>query len=99
MGLVGFELIGIAISRRIYRSAACVQRGGGGLDAMAVSRKFGDLAVNLGAARNSGAYLNPGEWPLHPSVRPGRCCSSALPRSASLATESARRLGAVVQAA
>jgi hypothetical protein len=26
MGLVGFELIGIAISQRIYRGAACVQR-------------------------------------------------------------------------
>jgi hypothetical protein len=53
MGLVGFELIGIAISRRIYRGAACVQRGGGGLDAMVVSRKFGDLAVNLGARKDS----------------------------------------------
>jgi hypothetical protein len=52
MGLVGFELIGIAISRRIYRGAACVQRSGGGLDAMVVSRKFGDLAPNLWAARN-----------------------------------------------
>jgi hypothetical protein len=26
MGLVRFELIGIAISRRIYRYGACVQR-------------------------------------------------------------------------
>ena len=51
MELVGLELIGIAISRRIYRCAACVQRGGGRVDPMAVSRKFGDLAVNLGAAR------------------------------------------------
>lgn len=54
MGLVGLELIGIAISRRIYRGAACVQRGGGGLDSMAMSRKFGDLAVNLGAVGSTG---------------------------------------------
>src|SRR5580704_18775893 len=54
MELVGFELIGIAISRRIYRCAACVQRGGGGLDPMAVRRKFGDLAVNLGAVGSTG---------------------------------------------
>jgi hypothetical protein len=53
MGLVGLELIGIAISRRIYRCAACVQRGGG-LDPMAMSRKFGDLAVNLGAVGSTG---------------------------------------------
>jgi hypothetical protein len=53
MGLVGFELIGIAISRRIYRGAAYVQRGGR-LDAMVVSRKFGDLAVNLGAVGSTG---------------------------------------------
>jgi hypothetical protein len=52
MGLVGFELIGIAISRKIYRGAACVQRGGGDLDFMVVSREFGDLAPNLCAARN-----------------------------------------------
>jgi hypothetical protein len=54
MGLVGLELIGIAISRRIYRGAACVQRGGGRLDPMAMRRKFGDLAVNLGAVGSTG---------------------------------------------
>jgi hypothetical protein len=53
MELVGLELIGIAISRRIYRGAACVQRGGR-LDPMVVSRKFGDLAVNLGAVGSTG---------------------------------------------
>jgi antitoxin VapB len=52
MGLVGFELIGIAISRRIYRRAACVQRGDGRCDRMVVSRKFGDPAPKLYAARN-----------------------------------------------
>jgi hypothetical protein len=54
MELVGLELIGIAISQRIYRGAACVQRGGGRLDRMVVSRKFGDLAVNLGAVGSTG---------------------------------------------
>jgi hypothetical protein len=55
MGLVGFELIGIAISRRIYRGAAYVQRGGGCVYPMVVRRKFGDLAVKLCVAHNSRA--------------------------------------------
>jgi hypothetical protein len=70
MGLVGFELIGIAISVRIYRYAACVQRGGGRFDPMAVSRKFGDLAVNLGAERKM-------SWTHREQSRdrePGRYC-------------------------
>jgi hypothetical protein len=51
-GAGGFRADGIAISRRIYRCAACVQRQRSRrLDHMAVSRKFGELAVNLRAAR------------------------------------------------
>jgi hypothetical protein len=65
MGLVGFELIGIAISRRIYRCAACVQRERSRrLDHMAVSRKFGELAVNALWVRLNSACCIPEKIPL-----------------------------------